>query len=115
MPYITGRDLRQATLRGLYQAGNFVLPTDSLSPAPALAAVCPAAKGAMVKAISRRTLAGAFVPAVWNTPPYRTLGDFTSSVSGMTDWVKNNPGVAAAIGLAAAVLLLGMGGGRGRR
>ena len=120
MPYA-----RRRNLQGVYSPMDFVLPSNSgvfrpaaiQAIAPAAASAIKAAANAAVKAggkgrgglnpgglnpAGRPGMAGAYYPR-------RGLGTAVSTNgSGVMDWIKNNPGTAAGIGIA-AVLLLGMG------
>ena len=116
------------TLHGVYRPLNFVLPSNSLPLAlvPAAAAAIKAAINSAKKggapgsrvpvlpsqASPRAMTALARRPGMSGAYYRRTgVGDVSTTVSGFTDWIKNNPGLAGAAAIA-AVFLLGMGGRR---
>jgi len=113
------------TMRGVYSPLNYPLPSNSLPLLPAaVAAVKAAAKIAVAQ--NGGGMAGAYGPAARRWPgAYSRRG--MATLSGATarpgmgatfdpmSWIKENPGMAAGVGIAAAVLLFGMGGRRGRR
>lgn len=128
------RNVRPRGMRGVYGEVNFPLPSNSL---PAAAAAVKAAANLVVASgrVTSPGMAGAYGPPARQWPgaysrrampvlPAQASsraraalsGQFglgQSSVSGITDWLKNNPGTAIAVGLA-AVLLLGVAKGRRR-
>ena len=113
---------RRRDLRGGYRPLNFVLPTNSLSGAygPTLPAqVSPSAVAAMVRAMANAAQRGRSAypsPRAYSGMSggyYRRagMGDVSSSLDDLKNWVTNNPALAGGIAIAGG-LLLGM---RGRR
>ena len=114
---------RKRRLAGTYGAYDFPLPSNSLAAmVPAAAAAVKAAANLAVKT-NGRGMAGAWGPQAASWPgaySRRSMPTLSGARAGMgfatsdvTDWLKNNPGTAAAIAIG-AVLLLGMGRRRRR-
>ena len=114
---------RNRSMRGVYRPLNFPLPSNSL-PAqalmPAAVSAIKAAANLLVKGNGGNGMAGAYGPQAKRWPGAYSRGAGMGVVAspggtaGAIDWIKNNPGMAAGIAIG-AVLLLGMGGKRGRR
>ncbi len=97
MPYVLPGDTTTRRLRGDFIRQNFPLPYSSLGPAvvPHPAIVAKGLSG----------MGGAYVPALWQEPPYRQ--GVGIDVSGAVDWMKQNPLIFAGIALVAVLVLKG--------